>query len=138
MTPRDRSWRGSIHRTPRGVRNTGLITQKRYFDVQSHSFQDKKFKLHRNVVTPRDRSWRGSSTPRRVRNEGLITQKTLISTCNRTVFKIQKLKLTGTSMTLRDRSWRGSRFYRTPRGVRNKGLITQKTLFRRAIAQFSR
>ena len=34
---------------PRGVRNKGLITLKREFDVHLHSFQDEEFKLHRNV-----------------------------------------------------------------------------------------
>ena len=34
---------------PRGVRNKGLITLKRVFDVHLHSFQDEEFKLHRNV-----------------------------------------------------------------------------------------
>ena len=39
--------------SPRGVRNKGLITQKREFDMHSHSFQDEELKLHRNVdVSP--------------------------------------------------------------------------------------
>ena len=151
--------------------------------MQSHSFQVKKFKLHRNVddssgqvvegftilpypqrgqkwrvnhsknvistcnrtvfklrssnftvtsTTPRDRSWRGSQfyrTPRGVRNRRVNHSKNVISTCNRTVFKLRSSNFTVTSTTPRDRSWRGSRFYRTPRGVRNKGLITQKRYF---------
>ena len=141
-TPRDRSWRGSrFYRTPRGVRNKGLITQKRYFDVQSHSFQDKKFKLHRNVDDSSGQVVEGFTIlpyPQRGQKWRVNHSKNVISTCNRTVFKLRSSNFTGTSMTPRDRSWRGSRFYRTPRGVRNKGLITQKTLFRRAIAQFSR
>ena len=31
-----------------GVRNKGLITPKREFDVHLHSFQDEELKLHRN------------------------------------------------------------------------------------------
>ena len=41
-------------------------------------------------------------------------------------------------MTPRDRLWRGSQFFRTPRGVRNKGSIIQKTLIQDAFAQFSK
>ena len=41
-------------------------------------------------------------------------------------------------MTLRDRSWKGWRYYRTPGGVRNEGLITQKLEIWRAFSQFSR
>ena len=58
------------------------------------------------------------------------------STCIRTVFKMKSWNFTGTSTTLRDRSWRGWRFYRSPIGVRNKGLITQNTQIRRASHSF--
>ena len=34
---------------PRGVRNKGLITQKRLFSIHSHSFQDTELKLHKFV-----------------------------------------------------------------------------------------
>ena len=60
------------------------------------------------------------------------------STCICTVFKMKSWNFTVTSATLRDRSWKGWPFYRFPIGVRNKGLITQKTWIRRAFAQFSR
>ena len=60
------------------------------------------------------------------------------STCIRTVFKMKSWNFTGTSMTHRDRSWRGCRFYRSPRGVRNEKLITQKTWIWRAFTQFSK
>ena len=88
----------------------------------------------------RHRSWRGwrfHRTPRWDINKGLITQKNVNSMCIRTVFKIQSSNFTGTSMTLRERSWRGWQFHRTPIWVRNKVSITQKTLIRRAFAQFS-
>ena len=105
-------------------------------------------------TTLRDRSWTGwrhSGTgrgrvddsivsPTGVRNKGLISNhpKNVNSTCICPVFKMKGWKFTGTSVTLRDRSWNGWRFYRSPIGVRNKGLITQKTWIRRAFAQFSR
>ena len=56
------------------------------------------------------------------------------------VFKMKSWNFTGSSATLRDRSWEGWRFYRIPTGVRNKGLITQKTWIWRlhSFAQFSR
>ena len=60
------------------------------------------------------------------------------STCIRTVFKMKSWNFTGSSTTPWDRSWRGWRFYRSPHGVENKGLITQKTWIRRVFAQFSR
>ena len=60
------------------------------------------------------------------------------STCICTVFKMKSWNFTGTSATLWDRSWKGWRFYHLPTGVRNKGLITQKTWIQRAFAQFSR
>ena len=50
MNPQDMSWKGwRSNRSTRGVRNEGLITQKREFDVHSHSFQDEELKLHSNV-----------------------------------------------------------------------------------------
>ena len=108
----------------------------------SHSFQDTELRLHRNV---NDCPWPGrggvddSTVPTDgSRNKGVITQKNVNSTCIRTVFKLRSSNFTWTSMTLRDRSWRGWRFHRTLRWVRNKELITQETLIRRAFAQFSR
>ena len=64
--------------SPVWVRNKGLITQKCLFDVHSHSFQDKKFKLHRNVNDSSEQVVEGLTIlpyPRWVRNKGLITQK---------------------------------------------------------------
>ena len=51
------------------------------------------------------------------------------STCICTVFKMKSWNFTGMSTTSRERSWVGWRFYRFPRGVRNKGLITKKREF---------
>ena len=59
-------------------------------------------------------------------------------TCIRTVFKMKSRNFTGTSVALWDRSRKGWRFYYSPIGVRNKGLITQQTRIQRAFAQFSR
>ena len=108
--------------------------------MHSHSFQATKFKLHRIVNDSSGQVVEGFTIlpyPQRGQKWRVNHSKNVISTCNRTVFKLKSSNFTGTSTTPRDRSWRGSRFYRTPRGIRNKGLITQKTLFRRAIAHFS-
>ena len=109
--------------------------------MHSHScFQDEELKLHRNVGDSSGQVVAGLTFlpfPIGVRNKGLITPKNLNSTCIRTVFKIKSWNFTGTSVTLRDRSWRGWRFYRSPIGVRNKGLITQKTWIRCAFAQLN-
>ena len=119
MTLRDRSWRGSrFYRTPRGVRNKGFNHSKNVISTCNRTvFKLRSSNFTVTSMTPRDRSWRGSRfyrTPRGVRNKGLITQKNVISTCNRTVFKIRSSNFTGTSMTPRDRSWRGSRFLPYP------------------------
>ena len=141
-TLRDRSWRGwRFYRFPTEVTNKGLINQKRKFDVHSHSFQDEELKLHRNV---------GDSSGQVVEGLAILPffssgqkwrvnhSKNVNSTCICTVFKMKSWNFTGTSETVPDRSWKGWRFYRSPIGVRNKGLITQKTWIRRAFAQFSR
>ena len=109
---------------PVGVRNKGLITQKRNFDVQLHSFQDKKLKIHRNVNDSSGQVVEGFTILpylRGVRNKRVNPAKRVISTCNRTVFKIRNSNFTGTSMTSRDRSWRGSQFYTTLKGSEIKG-----------------
>ena len=141
-TPRSRSWNGwRFYCSPGEVRNEGLITQTREFDVHSHSFQNEELKLHRNVDDFPGEVEEGLtilSFPRGVRNKGLITQKNVNSTCIRTVFKTKSWNFTGTWKTPRDRSWKGWCLYRSLIGVRNKVLITQKTWFRRAFAQFSR
>ena len=67
-----------------------------------------------------------STLPQRGQKLRVNHSKNVISTCNRTVFKIRSSNFTGMSMTPRDRLWRGSQFIRTPRWVRNNGLITQK------------
>ena len=142
MILRHRSWRGwRFHRTPRWDINRGLITRKNVksmcirtvFKIQSQNFTG-------TSMTLRERSWRGwqfHRTPIWVRNKVSITQKNVNSTCIRTVFQLRSSNFTGTSMTLRDRSGRGWRSHPTPRWVRKKGLITQKTLIRRAFAQLS-
>ena len=65
---------------PHGVKNKGFNHSKNVnFDVYSHSFQDKEFKLYRNVEDSPGQVVDGLSItpyPRGVRNKGLITQKT--------------------------------------------------------------
>ena len=59
-------------------------------------------------------------------------------TCFRTVFKVRSSNFSDRSKIFWSRSWRGWQFYGTLKGLRNKGLITQKTLFQHAFTQFSR
>ena len=100
--------------------------------MHSHSFQDTKFKLLTQV-----KDFQGQVVerltilryPRGLENKGLITQKNVNSTCIRPVFKIQSENFTGTSTTPSYGLRVGCRFYRTPGGVENKGLITQKRKF---------
>ena len=98
MTLRDRSWRGwRFYRTPGGVRNKGLITQKT--EIWRAFAQFSRYRVETSQVrqaTPRDRSWRGwrfYRTPGGVRNKGLITQKTVISSVHSHSFQDTELKL---------------------------------------------
>ena len=66
---------------PEGLITQGLITQKREFDVHSHSFQNAGLKLHCYVSDfPRQVVQRLTILPSSggVRNKGLTTQKTWI------------------------------------------------------------
>ena len=98
-------------------------------------------KLHRYVIDNPGQVVEGLTIlpyPQRGHKQRVNHSKNVNSTCIRTVFKMKRWNFTRMSTTTRDRSWRGWRFYRSPTGVRNKGLITQKTWIRRAFAQFSR
>ena len=127
-------WRFYLHRR---VRIKGLTLKKRKFDVHSHCFQDTELKLHRYMSkTPPDRSWKGWQfyrTPEGVRNKGLTTHKSdIIFYVHSHSFQDTELKLHRyTSATPQDMSWRGWRtntILSFPRGVRNKELISQKTI----------
>ena len=128
---RDRSWkRWRFYHSPIGVRNKGLITQKTWIRRAFAQF------LRWRVETPQERRWltvtrRGgvddSTYPQRGQKWRVNHSKNVNATCIRTVFRIKSWNFTGTSTTSRERSWMGWRFYRFPMGVRNKGLITQKT-----------
>ena len=100
--------------------------------MHSHSFQDTEFKLHRNINDSPGQVVEGLSItpyPQMGQKFRVNHSKNVNSSCIRTVFKIQSSNFTGMSMTPRDRSWRGCRLHRTPRWVRNKGLITEKRKF---------
>ena len=124
----------TILRYPVGLRNKGLITPKTWI---RHAFaQFPRYREYRIQRTLQVRQWlsgtgRGgvedSTVFRGAQKQRVNHSKNVNSTCIRTVFKILSWNFTGTSMTPRYRLWEGWRFYGTPGGVKNKGLITQNT-----------
>ena len=73
-----------------------------------------------------------------LRNKRLITQKNVNSTCVRTVFQDTELKLNRYVNDSPGQVVEELAILRYPVGLRNEGLITQKTLIRQAFAQFSK
>ena len=130
-TPRERSYMAWwFYRSSVGVRHEGFITKKTWIRRAFAQFSKCNVettqlrqplpgtgRIERLTILP---------YPRRGQKWRVNHSKNVNATCIRTIFKIQSWNFTGTSMTPRDRSG-GWRFYRTPRGVRNKGLITQQT-----------
>ena len=131
MTSCDRSWEGwRFYRSPVGVRNKGLITQKNVKSACIRTvFKMKSWNFTRTLTTARDRSvggWQFYRSLIGVRNKELIIQKREFDVHSHSFFKMKIWNFSGTSITPWDRSWKSWRSYRSTRGVRNKGLITQK------------
>ena len=120
-----------FYRTSGEVRNTGLITQKTLIQrALRHSFQDVELKLQRYLsTTPRKKSsrgWRFYRTSNRVGNKVVNHSKIVIQSAF-TQFSRYRVETSQVSQRLNVKVAKRFTVLLYPGGVRNEGLITQKT-----------